>query len=302
MKKPLWLLFRHFFLLFLCSYLFLSLPQSSRAVSFQLETDKTSITSFSEEITVHAQLSVSTTNGMNYYLRGVFAKEGTTKYCGETWNGNSWYSGPFSSDGWKNLLPITVNDDVWSGNVQIRFPNNDSNCLTSGTYIVKLQRYTNSGTGNFDDQNTLSLQVSLPSPTLTPTQTPTPTPTTKPTSTPTPTKTPTPPKTPTPVKTLTPTKVPTTKPSSTPHAPTVTAPKPISPTSTITVTASVSARPSTNRPTSVLGVSTKKEELPSPTAIVLIKDLSENNFLPIAWSLGGISTLCAILLYYRKRI
>jgi hypothetical protein len=145
-----------------------------------------------DEVQIHASIDINTSDGTVYYLRGVFYKSGTSNYCGYTWNGSAFYNSPIS-DG-KNFLKVTVNNNKWEGDLKAKIDSQNSDCNASGEYKFKIQRFTDSGSGSFDDQSELTANFTIPSPTPTSTPHPTntPTPTNSPTNTPTPTVTMTP--------------------------------------------------------------------------------------------------------------
>jgi hypothetical protein len=175
-------------IVFLCIF-----PQLVFAATVSFQNGKTSLVSPNDEYTIDVTLSINSSE--SYYLRGVFYKPGTTDYCGFTWNGNDWFSGPYTSnEGWKKFLPITLANNTWTGQVKAKIDSTDNGCKDTGEYKFKLQRFTALGGGTFDDQTEQSVQITIP------TQTPTPSPTTEPTKTPTPTKAPTPTDTPVPSK------------------------------------------------------------------------------------------------------
>lgn len=162
------------------------------AASITLQSNQNFLQAPDEEYEVNVSLSINQVDGTVYYLRGVFYKPGTIKYCGFTWNGSSWFNGPYSGDeGWKNLLPVTIQSDSWSGKIKARIDPGDNDCKNSDTYNFKVRRYNQvSGSSTFDDQQELAVTVSFtvpsPSPTPTPTATPTPPPSPTPTLSPTP--------------------------------------------------------------------------------------------------------------------
>src|SRR5579872_2234525 len=118
------------------------------AVSMTLQSSQSTLGP-SDEYNVNATLSISASNGTNYYLRGAFYQSGTTNYCGYTWNGLSFYNGPYNNNGWVNILPITINNNSWSGTLKAKLDTSDAGCSNSGTYNFKIQRYTSSGTASF---------------------------------------------------------------------------------------------------------------------------------------------------------
>ncbi|HSX40958.1 MAG TPA: hypothetical protein VLF68_05105 [Candidatus Saccharimonadales bacterium] len=159
-------------LLFCCFVFFLSLFVFSRktyAVSVAITSYPSSITS--DLFTITASISGAAT-GTNYLRVDVY-KDGTTNYFGETFNGSDWYSG---SDG-KQYFPISVTSNVsWSGNVQARVGNPSSTYYDgTGTYKMRLRRYTSSGGQGSEDANlsAVVINLSLPTPTPTPTSAPT---------------------------------------------------------------------------------------------------------------------------------
>lgn len=135
-----------------------------------------------DEINLHVTLSLTAVEGTTYYLRGVFYKEGSSNYCGFTWNGSTFYSGPYTTnEGWKNFLKASISGNIWNGDMKVKIDADDSGCRDSSTYKFKIQRFTESGSGSFDSQDSLSFSFVLPTPT------PTLIPTLKPTATPSPT-------------------------------------------------------------------------------------------------------------------
>lgn len=206
--------------------LFLVSPSSAKAaITTTTSSSQTSILD-TDEYNVNA--TITTTNvadGTKYYLRGEFFKPTTTKYCGFTWNGTSWFNGPFTSQGWLSLLPITINSNTWTGQIKAMFDSDNSACDTSGTYNFRILRYTElNGSSSPDTQTPLSVDVNIGTPSATPTSTPTESPTATPTATATPTDTPsstptsTPTENPSPTPTATPTSTPTSSPTATPSS------------------------------------------------------------------------------------
>lgn len=170
---------------FLSLFLF-AVPCFAASLSVSSPTSQIKST---DEFEVSVSLSINAATGSAYFLRGVFFLPNKSDYCGYTWNGSSWFNGPYSSnEGWKNFLPITINNNLWQGKLKAKVDSADSGCKTSGTYYFKIQRFTGTGSSTFDPQNALTINIDIPS------QTPTPTPTPKPakqvstTSNPTPTK------------------------------------------------------------------------------------------------------------------
>lgn len=174
----------------LISLLFLVFPGEMLAASIEL-IESPSITTFTpnDEITFKIKLSITAPDTTSYYLRGVFYKKGTSNYCGYTWNGSTFFSGPYSTnDGWKQFPKVTIAESQWQGEIRAKIDGEDSGCQQSGEYGFKIQRFTESGSGNFDNQEEKVFTFVIPTPTPTQAPTSTPTPTTKVTKSPTPTK------------------------------------------------------------------------------------------------------------------
>jgi hypothetical protein len=168
------------------------------AASIALEPEKSSLNSPADEFPVNVNFQIDAPDNKVYYLRGIFYQPDTSNYCGYTWNGNSWFKGPYSSgEGWKNFFPVTIKTGSWSGEIKTKIDPEDSGCRDTGTYRFKIERFTESGSGSFDSQNELTLTVVVPTLIPSPTDTPDPTKTPAPSHTLTPAKTPTPPKIPT---------------------------------------------------------------------------------------------------------
>jgi len=178
---------------------FLHFANPAFAVSVTIPNYPSTITENSFTITASVSGAVAGTN----YLRLDFFKDGSDNYFGETYNNADWYGGSTYSQ----YLPITIQTGItWSGNVQGRIGSPSTTQYDgSGTYKIRLRRYTGSGgyTSSEADNSAVVVSIVIPTSTPTPTNTPTPIPTSVPasTATPTPTRTPTP----TPTKTPTPT-------------------------------------------------------------------------------------------------
>ena len=168
---------------------FLTLVPKTWAATISHSTNKSEV-GINEDIELETNLTIQAGDGNEYFLRGVIYKPGSNNYCGFTWNGTGWFSGPYSTqEQWKNFQKISITNNSWNGKVKIKIDQEDKGCKDSGAYKVKIQRFTLSGAGTFDDQNETSLYITVPTstPTITPTQANTPTPkiTKAPTQTPT---------------------------------------------------------------------------------------------------------------------
>lgn len=255
---------------------FLFLFSSSVFASGMVISSSQNSLNTNDEFNVGVSFTINTGDGTSYYLRGVFYKEGTSQYCGYTWNGNNWYNGPYSNNGWEQLLPVTIYQSSWSGQLKAKVDSSDSGCQSSGEYKFRVQRYTTGGSSSFDDQNILTVNLTIPTPT--PTSQPTPTPTKAPTPTPT-------------VKAVA---------TSTP-----------TPLLIKTTEEHTNTSQKINGNGEVLGVSSgKKSQSPSPTdeptPEVLVKDESTGSamFSPAVFLIGGLGVItvgCGILLFREWR-
>ncbi len=192
-------------------FLLFSFPKNVFAVSITINTHPDTISS-SDQFTVN--VSISGADAGKNYLRIQLYKEGTTKYFGETYNGSTWYR---DSDG-TQYFPIDITSGTtWTGDVQGRFGSpSPSEYDGQGTYKMRIQRYTSSGSLGSEDENSSAVTQTITVPTPSPSPSPTPTPTKSPTPSPTPTPTKAPTPTPTPTKTPTPTPATSSKNTPTP--------------------------------------------------------------------------------------
>jgi len=166
-------------------FLFLIYTPLVLAATISINGGQQSITA-NDEYTVAVTLSIE--NSTNYYLRGVFYKPNTSHYCGYTWNGSSWFKGPYSSNnGWTNFLQVTTKNNSWSGQLKAKIDLTDSACSGGGAYNFKVERFTQGGTRESDTQNEQTVNVVVATPTLAATPpdggSPTVSPTLSPTST-----------------------------------------------------------------------------------------------------------------------
>lgn len=238
-----------------------------------------------DEILIHVKFSITASNDTIYYLRGVFFTPGSSNYCGYTWNGTTYYSGPYTGDGgWKNFLKIAITNNQWEGDVKVKIDTDDSGCRDSGGYSFKIERFTESGSGTFDSQEILPFTFTLPTITFPPT------PTLKPTATPRPISTV---KVPTPTKTVSTTSSITTLISAPPEQPGV----------TLSQKHSANYLQYTSTEEAVLGEATEsamdaaQTASASPTFMPTSVLGSSTSLWPLFFSTigGGIVVICAIL-------
>lgn len=173
------------FSIFLVCVLLFLLPQSVYAASITItNASPQTLTSADSEYQADISLSIHASDGTTYYIGGVFSVQGTTNYCGVTWNAekSSWVS--YTDEA--NLPAVMVASSAAATTIKARLDTQDSGCQTAGTYTFKVRRYTEGGSASFDEQNEQTVVVALPTSTPTPSRTPSPTPTAKPNPTATP--------------------------------------------------------------------------------------------------------------------
>ncbi len=131
------------------------------------------IEGYEDEYEVGVRIDINSADGTKYYLRGVFFEPDTSRYCGYTWNGSDWYNGPYTSgEGWTKLMAVTMSSSSASVNLKAKLDSDDSRCQRNGVYNFKIQRYTQSGSSSFDNQNMLSVNVKIPPTAVPPSITP----------------------------------------------------------------------------------------------------------------------------------
>ncbi len=123
-------------------------------------------------------LSINAADGTKYYLGGVFSVEGSTNYCGKTWNQEKSSWAVYTDEG--NLPAVTLASSSAYLVLKTILDTEDSGCQSAGTYVFKVRRYTEGGSASFDEQNQQTVTVALPTMTPTPTRVPSPIPTAKP--------------------------------------------------------------------------------------------------------------------------
>lgn len=102
-----------------------------------------------------------------YRLRLALAVTGTSNYFGSTFNGSTYYNGTPSPINYANFLSVTTDSSgAWSGTLQGKVESSDPNFSgTSGTYDLKVGRYTASGTSaTWSNISQTNVVVPTPSP------------------------------------------------------------------------------------------------------------------------------------------
>lgn len=90
-----------------------------------------------------------------FYLKGAFKKDGSSNYFGQTYSGE--WAG--NSEKYSKQLKITTSSSgSWEGKIKVKPDTDDSGFNGSGSYIFKVARYTDSGSGP-TWSNELSLRI-----------------------------------------------------------------------------------------------------------------------------------------------
>lgn len=120
------------------------------------ETPSTIDTTQSFSVKVNAlNLAVNS----NYYLKGAFAKNGSTNYFGKTLVGDVWVENNQTAT---SQYPITTDaSGNWSGILQIMPDIGDSGFTGEQIYIFKIARYSVSGSG-LTWSNQMDIEIKLP--------------------------------------------------------------------------------------------------------------------------------------------
>lgn len=242
--------------LFVTFVVFLFFPQKTQAAafSFNIASSSATVITFGSQ-DIEASLNILNLPSESYF-RIALQKESGGSYYGYVLNNNG---------DWAKIQTLSGDcaiyykvSDILTTSLFLKYRIGDDIEIANGNYYLKAHRFTKTCTSYTEATNSLSIEVSFPTPTLTPTPTPTP----QPTATSQPTNTPIPqPPSSTPVPTI------TIKPSSTP--------KPsLTPTLTLTPTATASAE--------ILGATTSGEieitETPTETPVETMEDKKNGNF------------------------
>lgn len=112
--------------------------------SFSISSVPSEIDS-SQIISVSTNLSLPSNPNTKFYLKGAFAKSGSSNYFGQTLVNASWVK---NSRSYSDQFPITTDGSGnWSGNLEIQIDPFDSGYSGSDNYIFKVARYSSSGSG-----------------------------------------------------------------------------------------------------------------------------------------------------------
>lgn len=145
--------------------------------STQKPTSSFTITNIPSQINVNqsfnASINLNLPNNKNtdYYLGGAFKKTDGTRYFGLTNINSTWVK--YESANYLNQYKITTDDSGnWSGSLEAKPDNSDTDYKGSGDYVFKVGRYTSSGSGpTWSNELTINI-ISSNTPDESPTNTP----------------------------------------------------------------------------------------------------------------------------------
>lgn len=243
-------------------------------------TDAPSSINFDQEFEVLVNLENASHN-INYYLQVALTSPESTAYFGYTQKEDgTWYKYNETYDLFYKIT--TSQEGSWSGKLKGKPDIEDTNFKGTGSYLLKIGRFTSTGKSHYWSDNSLTINIAGPTPTSTPTLTPTMTP--SPTPTPIPTSTSTPTSSPSPKPTSTPTFTPTSQPTVT-----------LTPTPTTTSI----IKESTNS-ASIAGVAIETDKEATPYALLTNKKKSFNLLLIAPVVLSILFIAASIFLFYHN--
>jgi len=182
------------------AFFFASLQQTLATMSLNFTPSSDNI-NYTQEFDVDMSLSGAPKNTI-YYLQIAFTQSANPAYFGFTQgNDDTWHKYGESFD---SFFKITTNEEgSWSGKMRGKPDSEDKDFKGSGSYILKIGRFTSSGASHYWSDNNTTVYIQAPSFTPTSIPEPTPSPTSKPSNKPTPSPTSKPQNSPTPTPKLT---------------------------------------------------------------------------------------------------
>ncbi len=137
-----------------------SSSSSSNSSLFSISGTPSQVNS-DQSFSTSVNLSLSGSPNTFFYLKGAFKKSDGSNYFGKTKVAGNWVK---NSSTYTSQYKITTDSSGnWSGSLEIQPDSEDSGFTGSGDYIVKLARYTSSGSGPTwsNDSNITIVQASV---------------------------------------------------------------------------------------------------------------------------------------------
>lgn len=121
-----------------------------------------------QEFETLVSLTLPNNPNQTFYLKGAFKKDGSSNYFGKTLSGSDWIG---NNEKYSKQFKITTNSEGnWEGKIKVRPDSDDSGFDGTGSYIFKIGRYSESGSGpTWSNELNLKINsVETPKPTPTP--------------------------------------------------------------------------------------------------------------------------------------
>lgn len=117
-----------------------------------------------EEFEISVLLKISNSPNQDFFLKAAFKKEGGSNYFGETFVSGTWVKN--NSTFSKQLKIKTDSGGQWEGKIELKPDSEDSGFEGTNNYILKVARYSDSGSGpTWSNEQTLKINEAFkPSP------------------------------------------------------------------------------------------------------------------------------------------
>lgn len=130
--------------------------------AFTFSTNQITITP-DQEITAQVTLSLQGQANKTYYVEGAFKKDDGTNYFGLTWNNQIWT--PYTASNQSTLLQIiTDQNGSWTGELRIKLDEQSSFYTGPGNYLLRLKRFTSTGSSSSWSDESIPIQVTSSTP------------------------------------------------------------------------------------------------------------------------------------------
>lgn len=98
-----------------------------------------------QEFEISVSLKLENNSNQSFFLKGAFKSPDSSNYFGQTKSGNDWIG---NSQKYSSQLKISTNSEgKWEGKIKTRPDGEDSGFNGTGNYILKVGRYSESGSG-----------------------------------------------------------------------------------------------------------------------------------------------------------
>lgn len=129
---------------------------SSTVSTFTISNVPSSIDS-TQTFTASVNLELSSYPNTKFYLKGAFAKSGSTNYFGYTKVSGNWVK---NGSTYSDQYEITTDSNgKWSGNLEIQIDSLDSGYDGTGDYVFKVARYTTSNSLSWSNEANIKINA-----------------------------------------------------------------------------------------------------------------------------------------------